>query len=192
MALFCDTCIKQNIETVLMHDCLYFINNNSVFDKKKTRSKISFSINKDFEAKFFVINYPKCSKLLIGLTDNGTFEENCLDEVNNIFVLNLINGDKMSSEKGDEKFININWEKEENFCVYVMVKNKQLWFKVNNGEYKNGFNLTKDNYWFYIEKNNAENNTNSTIQLHLNNNTNSEVINEEYSSKIKFIYVRKI
>ena len=129
---------------------------------------------------------------MIGLTDNGTFEENCLDEVNNIFVLNLINGDKMSSEKGDEKFININWEKEENFCVYVMVKNRQLWFKVNNGEYKNGFNLTKDNYWFYIEKNNAENNTNSTIQLHLNNNTNSEVINEEYSSKIKFIYVRKI
>ena len=66
---------------------------------------------------------------MIGLTDNGTFEENCLDEVSNIYVLNLINGDKISSEKGEEKFIDINWEKEENFCVYVMVKNKQLWFK---------------------------------------------------------------
>ena len=192
MALFCNKCINQNTETVLMHDCLYFINNNSVFDKKKTRSKISFSTNKDFEAKFFVVNYPKCSKLLIGLTDNGTFEENCLDEVSNIYVLNLINGDKISSEKGEEKFIDINWEKEENFCVYVMVKNKQLLFKVNDGEYKNGFNLTKENYWFYIEKNMIENNTSSTIQLNLNSNTNSEVINEESSPKIKFIYVRKI
>ena len=192
VAVFCKDCINQNTETVLMHDCLYFINNNSVFDKKKTRSKISFNINDNFEAKFFIININKCSKLLVGLTDNGKFEENCMEDVNNIFALNLINGNKVTNQNDEEKFIDIDWEKEENLNVYIKVYNKQLFFKVNNSDYKNGFNLTNDEYWFYIEKNINENNTNNIVQLHLNNNTNSDLISEDFSSKVKIIYVIKI
>ena len=33
-----------------------------------------------------------------------------------------------------------------------MIKNKKLFFKRNNTEYKSGFDLTKDEYWIYNEK----------------------------------------
>ena len=192
VAIFCNNCLKQSNETVLSHDCLYFINNNSIFDKKKTRSKISFSVNDNFEVKFFVINYNKCSKILIGFTDNGKFEENTDEEVNNIFTININNGNKISTESGEEKFMDVFWEKEENICVYFKIKDKKLFIKINEGEYELAYELLKDEYWIYIEKNSIENNTNSTIQIHLDNNTNSELISEESSSKVKFIYLKKL
>ena len=192
VAIICNECLNQNNETVLLHDCLYFINNNSVFDKKKIRSKISFSINDNLEAKFYVINYNKCSKLLIGVTDNGNFEENCNEEIKNIFALNLISGEKVNSENGDDKFMEVNWEKDENICVYVMIKDKKLWFKINEGEYKIAYDLIKDEYWFYLEKNMIENASN-TIQIHSNIiHSNSDLIIEECPSKIRFIYLKKI
>ena len=77
IAVFCDECLKQNNDTVLLHDCLYFINNISIFDKKKTRSKKSFNINNDnVEIKLYINNFSNLAKLLVGFTDNGNFEEN--------------------------------------------------------------------------------------------------------------------
>ena len=195
VAVFCNDCLGQNNEAVLLHDCLYFMNNSSIFDKKKIRSKnpFSFSINGNIEAKFCILNYNKCSKLLIGITDNGTFEENCEDEIKNIFVLNLLNGNKISTENGNAKFMENDIEKEENLCVYIMIKDMKLLFKINDREYKYAFDLIKDEYWFYAEKNEIENSMNSKIQVLSNiNNTNSDLISEDHSCKIKFIYVKKI
>ena len=74
-----------------MHDCLYFINENSIFEKNKTRSKISFNINNNFEIKIYVSNISKLSKLLLGFDDDGNFQENNEEEISNIYAVNLIN-----------------------------------------------------------------------------------------------------
>ena len=88
--------------------------------------------------------------------------------------------------------MDVNWEKDENICVYIMVKNKQLFFKINGGEYKYAFNLLKDDYWIFVDKNAVENSTSNIIHIHLNDNTNSDLMSEDFSCKIKYIYVRKI
>ena len=165
------------------------MNNNSIIDKKRTRSKKSFclSIDHNIEAKFFIINDNKCSKLLIGITDNVTFE------IKNIYAINLLNGEKISTENGNEKFMENNIEKEENMCVYIMIKGKELLFKINDGEYKHAFDLIKDEYWFYAEKYDIENSMSNKIQELSNiNNMNSDLISEEFLCKFKFIYVKKI
>ena len=188
VAIYCNECIKESIDTVLMHDCLCFINDNSTFDKKKTRTKMSFSVNNNFEAKFYIINYNKCSKLLIGLTDNNNFEEDCEEDVNDIYVLNLIDGDKISTKNGKEKFMDIKLEKE-NIFVFIMIKDKKLFFKINEGEYKEAFDLIKEEYWIYCEKHMIENIEN---QIDSNNIINIDITGENYGSKIKFIFARKI
>ena len=195
IAIFCNECLKQNNETVLMHDCLYFINDSSIFDKKKTRSKIPFNINDNSEIKLYVSNISKLSKLFIGLTDNGFFKENAEEEISNIYVINLINGKKFSSEINiEESFIDKNYIKEENITVYLMIKNKQLLFKINDSEYKTTFDLSKEQYWIYLEKINSDNNSISK-QNNSNNNTNSELISDDFNQgipKIKFIYAKSI
>ena len=88
----------------------------------------------------------------------------------------------------------MNLIKDENICVYLMIKNKKLFFKVNNSEYKSGFDLTKDEYWIYLEKINSEIN-NYSNQNNSNNFTNSEFISDDSSlgvPKVKFIYAKKI
>ena len=194
IAIFCNECLKQNTETVLMHDCLYFINDRAIFDTKKTRSKISFDINNDFEIKLYIYNYNKISKLLIGFTDNELFKENADEEISNIYVINLINGKKYSSEtKKEASLIDLNSIKEQNISVFLMVKNKKLYFKINNYDYKFGFDLTKDKYWLYLEKINSEN-TNTSNHYNSNNN-NIEIMNDDYNMgipKIKIIYAKYI
>ena len=196
IAVFCNECLKQNHETLLMHDCLYFINDSSIFYKRKTRSKISFNINNNFEIKLYISNINKLSKLLIGFTDNGIFQENTENEISNIYVINLINGKKFSSEINiEEHFIDINNIKEENICVYLMVKNKQFLFKINGGEYKKVSDLTKDEYWIYIEKINLDNNNISNQNNSFNNKTNVELLSDDFNQgipKIKFIYAKII
>ena len=195
IAVFCDDCLKQNTETVLMHDCLYFINDSSTFDKKKTRSKSSFNVNDNFEIKIYITNINRLSKLLVGFTDNGVFSENEEKEISNIYVINLINGKKLSSEnKKEEPFFDMNLIKEDNICVYLMVKNKKLFIKINNSEYKSGFDLTKDEYYVYLEKINSDNISISNPN-NSNNNTNSEFISDDFSlgsPKVKFIYAKKL
>ena len=85
--------------------------------------------------------------------------------------------------------VEIKWAKEDNICVFIMIKDKKLFFKVNDGEYKNAFDLTKEEYWIYFEKNMKEEND---IQINSNNNTNNDLTVEDHSSKIIFIYARKI
>lgn len=195
IAVFCDECLKQNMECVLLHDCLYFINDIATFDKKKTRSKISFNVNDNFEIKLYVNNINRLSKLLIGFTDNGLFQENDDKIISNIYAINLINGNKFCSENNvEESCFDMNLIKDENICVYLMIKNKKLFFKVNNSEYKSGFDLTKDEYWIYLEKINSEIN-NYSNQNNSNNFTNSEFISDDSSlgvPKVKFIYAKKI
>ena len=70
--------------------------------------------------------------MLIGVTDNKNFEENCQEDVNNIYVLNLINGDKISTQNKIDNFMEIKWAKEDNICVFIMIKDKKLFFKVND------------------------------------------------------------
>ena len=204
IAVFCNECLKQNTETVLMHDCLYFINNKSVFDQKKTRSKISFNINNNFEIKLYITNINKLTKLLIGFTDNGNFKENTDEEIYNIYVVNLINFKKFPpGKKSENSFsIDLNSIKEENITFYLMIKNKQFLFKINEGEYKYICDLTKDDYWVYLEKINDENNNNinnnnnsnqniSNIDSSKDNKTSSDIVNDYFNSgipKIKFIY----
>ena len=196
IAIFCNECLKQNNETVLMHDCLYFINNSPIFDSKKIRSKIAFNINNNFEIKLFIKNINKLSKLFIGLTDNGIFQENAEEEISNIYVINLINGKKFSSEiRIEEEFIDISSIKEENISVYLMVKNRQLFFKINNNDYIPAFDLIKNEYWVYVEKRNSDSNNSISNQNNSNNNTNSELISDDFNlsnSKIKFIYAKII
>ena len=195
IAVFCDECLKQNTETVLMHDCLYFINDTSIFDKKKTRSKISLNVNDNFEIKLYANNINRLSKLLIGFTDNGLFGENDDKNITNIYVINLINGKKFSSENNvEEALFDMNIIKDENICVYLMVKDKKLFFRINNSEYKSGFDLVKDAYWIYLEKINTEIN-NPSNQNNSNNFTNSEFISDDSSiggPRVKFIYAKKI
>ena len=76
-----------------------------------------------------------------------------------------------------------------------MIKNKQLFFKINEGEFKYAFDLIKNEYWVYIDKINSENNINNSNHNNSNNNTNSELISDDFNlnaSKIKFIYAIKI
>lgn len=79
----------------LLHDCLYFSNNSLVFDKKRIKSKISFEIKDNIEAKFYVMNINRCSKFLIWVTDNGNFEEDSEEDVKNIYGVDLICREKM-------------------------------------------------------------------------------------------------
>ena len=196
IAFFCKNCLKQNDEAVLMHDCLYFINDISIFDKKKTRSKLSFNNNENIEIKLYITNISKLSKLLIGLTDNNSFEENSEKDISNIYVINIINGKKFCSETNlEESFLDMSTFKDENLSVKIMIKNKQLFFKINEGEFKHAFDLIKNEYWVYIDKINSENNINNSNHNNSNNNTNSELISDDFNlnaSKIKFIYAIKI
>ena len=80
-----------------------------------------------------------------------------------------------------------------------MVKNKKFLFKINEDEYKYVFDLTKDQYWVYLEKINDENNNNISNQYNSNNSndnkTNSELTNDYFNQgipKIKFIYNKLI
>ena len=103
---YCNKCISKN-EPILPHECIYFLNKNSITESKKTRSfkKIPYNIN--IEAKFsvFINDMSDKSFLLVGLTDNNSFEENCSDEIKNIFAVNANNGDKYCTEKGFEAFL---------------------------------------------------------------------------------------
>ena len=152
---YCNKCMLKN-EPILPHECIYFINKNAITESKKTRSFKQIPYNVNIEAKFSVFMNDMSDKsfLLIGLTDNNSFEENCNDEVKNIFAVNANNGDKFSTDKGFEAFLDFENIKEGFNNVYVMVEKHKLFFKINNSIYKWAYELKKKtNYWFYIETN---------------------------------------
>ena len=163
---FCNKCI-QTTETLLPHECVYFLNNSSITKSKKTRTVKYISNNVNIEAKFnvFMNDLSDKSFLLVGLTDNNTFNENDLNEVRNIFAVNINNGDKYSSENGFEDFLDFENINKGFNDVYVMIKEHKLFFKINDSIYKWAYELKNNkNYWFYIE-NNILNSTSKFIYL---------------------------
>ena len=152
---FCNKCMQKN-EIIYSHNCVYFLNNCSITESKKTRSLKKIPNKLNIEAKFsiFMNDVSDKSFLFLGITDNNNFEDNSKDEIKNIFAVNVNNGDKYCSEKGFEDFLdfeNINKGFNE---VYVMIKEYKLFFKINKSIYKWAYELKKKtNYWFYFENN---------------------------------------
>ena len=166
---FCNKCI-QKTETLLPHECVYFLNNCSITDSKKTRTLKKISNKFTIEAKFnvFMNDLSDKSFLLVGLTDNNNFDENYLNEIKNIFAININNGDKFCSDKGFEAFLDFEYINKGFNDVYVMIKEHKLFFKINNSIYKWAYDLKNNqNYWFYLENNISK-------------------------STSKFVYIRKI
>ena len=166
---FCHKCLQKK-EALIVHDCIYFLNNCAITESKKTRSLKKISNKFNIEAKFnvFMNDISDQSFLLVGITDNKKFEENDSNEVKNIFAVNVNNGDKFSSDKGFEDFLDFENINKGFNDVYIMIKEYKLFFKINNSIYKWAYELKRNcNYWFYLENN---------------------ILN----STSKFLYIRKI
>ena len=158
---FCLKCINKN-EIIFPHDCIYFLNNCAITDSKKIHSLKKIPNNLNIEAKFscLMTDISDKSFLLIGLIDNE------LD--GNIFTINVNNGNKFSTKKGFESFLDFEDVNKGINYVYVMIKENKLFFKINESIYKYAYDLDKkSNFWLYIE-----------------NNING--------SATKFLYIRKI
>ena len=161
---FCNKCL-QNKETLILHECVYFLNNCAITESKKTRSQKQVPNN--IEAKFSVYMNDLSDKsfLLVGLTDNNNFEENDSNVIKNIFAVNINNGDKFCSEIGFEDFLDFENIKKGYNDVYIMIKEHKLFFKINDSIYKWGYELKSDaNYWFYLE-NNISNSTSKFLYI---------------------------
>ena len=158
---FCLKCIGKN-EIIFPHECIYFLNNCAITDSKKIHSLTKIPNNLNIEAKFscLMTDISDKSFLLLGITDK--------EEEGNIFTINVNNGNKFSTKKGFESFLDFeDINKGINF-VYVMIKENKLFFKINESIYKYAYDLDKkSNFWLYIE-----------------NNING--------SATKFLYIRKI
>ena len=157
-------------ETLIPHNCVYFINDSSMNEAKKTRSLNKISNRFNIEAKLVVYmdDISDESFLLVGITDNDKFEENDKNEIKNVFAVNVNNGDKFCSEKGFEAFLDFDYINKGFNDVYIMIKEHKLFFKINDSIYKWAYELKNSgNYWFYLE-------------------------NNIYKSSSKFLFVRKI
>ena len=149
--IFCSKCISKN-EIIFPHECIYFLNNCAITDAKKSRSLKKIPNNLNIEAKFSVLmdDISDQSFLLVGIID----KENINEENNNIFAVNVNNGDKFSTKKGFESFFDFDEIKKGINYVYVMIKANKLFFKVNESIYKWAYDLNKvSDYWFYVENN---------------------------------------
>lgn len=118
------------MESVLLYNSLYFINDVITFDKKKARAKISFNVNDNFKIKLNTNKNNKIPKLTAGFTDNGLFQNNDSKNISNIYIINLNNGNKFHSGNDvKESCFDINLIKDKNICVYLIIKNKKLFSK---------------------------------------------------------------
>ena len=108
--------------------------------------------------------------VLLGLTDNNTFEEDSISLVDNVWLYKPSTGDKYSSKSGTEKFIQP--AKERDFVV-IRKENFNLFFSVNYQTPTLAYNLKSNNwkkeYYLYLENDNPFENT-----------------------EIVFVYIRKI
>ena len=166
---FCVKCISLK-EIIYPHDCIYFLNNCAITDSKKIISLKKIHINFNIEAKFSVLMTDISDKsfLLVGIIDDNTNKERNDKENSLIFAMNVNNGNKFSSKKGFESFLDFDDIKEGINYVFIMIKEKKLFFKINESIYKWAYDLDKKrNYWFYIE-------------------------NNIHGSITKFLYIRKI
>jgi len=145
--LFCEKCLF-GINPVCRANCV-FINGNSFFNSSKTRSK--FLLPEKFEAKFFLQSLYNQSRLMIGLTDNSDYGEDSVFYVDNVWLFKISTGEKFSTEKSIETFINP--VKEKDFIIVTRIGN-DLSFKINYYDSPIAFVLDKEkftNYYFYLE-----------------------------------------
>ena len=152
---FCLKCISIN-EIIYPHECIYFSNNCAITESKKISSLNQIPNNMNIEAKFSILMNDISDKYfsLVGLINNNNFKNNNNDNTDDIFALNVNNGNKFSSKKGFESFLDFDDIKKGINEVYVMIKENKLFFKVNESLYKWAYDLNKNNnYWFYCENN---------------------------------------
>ena len=155
---FCLKCISKN-EIIFPHECIYFTNNCAITESKKICSLNKLPNNLNIEAKFSVLMNDISDKsfLLVGIIDNNNnYEKNDNEnyENKNIFAVNVNNGNKFSSKKGFESFLDFDDINKGINYVYIMIKANKLFFKVNESIYKWAYDLDKkSNYWFYVENN---------------------------------------
>ena len=152
---FCLKCISQN-EIIYPHECIYFSNNCAITDSKKIISLNHIPNNLNIEAKFSVLMTDISDKsfLLVGITDNNQIEKENDNIKKNIFAVNVNNGNKFSSIKGFESFLDFDEIKKGINFVYIMIKENKLFFKVNESIYKWAYDLDKKSiYWFFVENN---------------------------------------
>jgi len=152
--------------SIFPHSCIEFISNTSTFTGKKTRSKLK--LPDSFEAKLFLDSYDS-KDILIGITDNELWEENCLNFIDNIWCLKPFTGKKYSTDKGSENYLDIS-AKEKDFILITKIKD-ELFFRINYEFSPIAFKLDKriKDYFLYIE---------NDMQIS--------------KTKIVFIYIRKI
>jgi hypothetical protein len=142
------------------------MNDSPAFSSSKSRSKHPIP-KVNFEAKFYI---EKCKSrtLLIGITDNPSYEVDSATFIDNIWVFKPSTGEKYSSKQGSEKYINC-ISKEQDFLYVIKIQN-DVYFKLNYEEAPIAFTLGKyQDYYFYIENDSPFEHT-----------------------KIVFIYLRKI
>jgi hypothetical protein len=144
---------------IFPHECIYFTNNCAITESKKICSLKKVPNNLNIEAKFSVLMNDISDKsfLLVGIIDNNNNYEkndNEIVENRNIFAVNVNNGNKFSSKRGFESFLDFDDIKKGINYVYIMIKASKLFFKVNESIYKWAYDLDKkNNYWFYVENN---------------------------------------
>jgi len=162
---FCQNCLFD-IKPICSHECVQFINGTSNFSGRKTRSKLPMP--ESFEAKLF-LNSLDSKNILIGITDNCNWEDDSLSYVDDIWGFKPITGEKYSSKKGVEKYINVQ-AKERDFILVTKIK-EELFFRINFEMTPMAFKLDKNltELYLYIENDKALSKT-----------------------KIGFIYIRKI
>jgi len=164
--IFCEKCLF-GVSPISpdMHSCVLWLNDSPVFSGIKTRSKIS--LPKNFEAKFYLEKFDSVS-LLVGITDNSTFNEDTLSFIDNIWAFKPKTGQKYSSKKSLEDYYNK--EAREKDFIIIAVKNDNLYFRVNFDDNPPAYQLPPHKeYYLYIE--------------------NDSMLS---SLKVKFIYLRKI
>ena len=129
---------------------------NNNFLKKKSLIKLK----SNFEYKFLLKKKSNKGRTLIGLTDLAeNFFEN--DEYH-VWTFVIGSGEKYSSEKRLEKFYD-NDANDGDF-IYIMKKEGNLFFRINNDEYKKAYELNNDiDYYLYLENTNAKYGSNIRI-----------------------------
>ena len=123
------------------------MNNSPDFTGIKTRSKMP--LPKNFEAKLYLDRF-ETENLLVGLTDNNTFDEDSVSFVDNIWAFKVKTGQKYSSKKSLEPYYE-RGTREKDFII-IAVKNDNLYFRVNFDENPPAYNLPAGKtFYLYVE-----------------------------------------
>lgn len=167
LLIFCEKCLLD-VNPIGPHNCVLWMNDSPEFTGIKSRSKLPLPRN--FEAKVYLEKFHS-ENLLVGITDNNTFDEDSISFVDNVWCFKARTGQKYSTKNSLQPY----YEKEtrEKDFIIIAVKNDNLYFRVNFDENPPAYQLPGNkNYYLYIE-----NDSSNTL---------------EGGVKIKFVYIRKI